>query len=103
VGMLVELFRRYAGGCTAVQLLWQFPSAQPFLRSPAAMTTVPLAQARQQLSGLLDRIQAGECVVISRYGKPVARLIPELAGQAGAELWLERLRRLHQEAGHGAV
>ena len=70
---------------------------------PTAMTTVPLAQARQQLSGLLDRIQAGECVVISRYGKPVARLIPELSGQVGAELWLERLRRLHQEAGHGAV
>ena len=41
------------------------------------MTTVPLAQARQQLSGLLDRIQAGEYVVISRNGKPVARLIPE--------------------------
>ena len=75
----------------------------PSFAPAAAMTTVPLAQARQQLSGLLDRIQAGECVVISRYGKPVARLIPELAGQAGAELWLERLRRLHQEAGHGAV
>ena len=49
------------------------------------MTTVPLAQARQQLSGLLDRIQAGEYVVISRHGKPVARLIPEPSGQAGAE------------------
>ena len=67
------------------------------------MTTVPLAQARQQLSGLLDRIQAGEFVVISRHGKPVARLIPEPSGQAVAELWLERLRRLHQEAGHGAA
>lgn len=43
------------------------------------MTKVPLAQARQQLSGLLDRIQAG------------------------AELWLERLRRLHHEAGHGRL
>ena len=49
------------------------------------MTTVPLAQARQHLSGLLDRIQAGEYVVISRHGKPVARLIPEPSGQAGAE------------------
>jgi prevent-host-death family protein len=55
------------------------------------MTMVPLAQDRQQLSGLLDRIQAGEYVVISRHGKPVARLIPEPSGQAGAELWLERL------------
>ena len=77
-----------------VQLYNFFDSAHqrnPSFAPAAAMTTVPLAQARQQLSGLLDRIQAGECVVISRYGKPVARLIPELSGQAGAELWLERL------------
>jgi len=67
------------------------------------MTTVPLAQARQTLSGLLDRVQAGDSVVISRHGKPVARLIPEPCGQAGAELWLERLRHLHREAGHGVV
>jgi prevent-host-death family protein len=67
------------------------------------MSTVPLAQARQNLSGLLDRVQAGEQVVISRHGRPVARLISEPTGQVGAELWLERLRRLHQEVGDGAV
>ena len=123
-GCSVRKWRVVGFGCLGFRCLWEcwwscfdakqevvqlynfFDSAH--LRNPsfapaAAMTTVPLAQARQQLSGLLDRIQAGECVVISRYGKPVARLIPELAGQAGAELWLERLRRLHQEAGHGAV
>jgi len=53
------------------------------------MSTVPLAQARQSLSGLLDRVQAGEQVVISRHGRPVARLISEPTGQVGAELWLE--------------
>jgi len=67
------------------------------------MTTVSLAQARQQLSGLLDRVQAGEQVVISRHGKPVARLLPEPAGQVGAERWLQRLRHWHHEAGHGTV
>lgn len=88
-----------------VQLYNFFDSAHQHNPSapPAAMTTVQMAQARQQLSGLLDRIQAGESVVISRHGKPVARLIPEPSGQAGAELWLERLRRLHQEAGRGAA
>jgi len=67
------------------------------------MCTVPLAQARQNLSGLLDRVQAGEQVVISCHGKPVARLIPEPTGQVGAGRWLERLRRRHQEVGDGAV
>ena len=67
------------------------------------MTTVPLAQARQQLSGLVDRVRAGEPVVISRHGKPVARLDCEPSADPTAQQWLERLRRLHHEASHGAV
>jgi prevent-host-death family protein len=73
------------------------------LTDPAAMTTVPLAQARQQLSGLVDRVRAGEPVVISRHGKPVARLVFEPSADPTAQQWLERLRRLHHEASHGAV
>ena len=54
------------------------------------MTTVPLAQARQQLSGLVDRVRAGEPVVISRHGKPVARLVFEPSADPTAQQWLER-------------
>lgn len=38
---------------------------------------VSLAEAKAHLSALLDRVEAGEEVVITRRGKPVARLAPE--------------------------
>ena len=38
------------------------------------MLTVNLAHAKAQLSELLDRVQAGQEVIITRRGKPVARM-----------------------------
>ena len=38
------------------------------------MVTVSLAQAKAQLSELIDRVEAGEAVTITRRGKPVASL-----------------------------
>jgi len=38
------------------------------------MNTVSLAEAKAHLSDLLDRVEAGETVDISRRGRPVARL-----------------------------
>lgn len=40
------------------------------------MTEVTAVEAENQLGSLLDRVESGEEVVITRYGKPVARLIP---------------------------
>jgi prevent-host-death family protein len=40
------------------------------------MTTVNVHQAKTHLSRLLERVAAGEEVVIARAGKPVARLVP---------------------------
>jgi prevent-host-death family protein len=39
------------------------------------MKHVGIKQARQELPGLIDRAEAGEEVIITRQGKPVARLI----------------------------
>jgi prevent-host-death family protein len=39
------------------------------------MTTVRVTQAKTQLGRLLDRVEAGEEIVITRRGKPVARLM----------------------------
>jgi prevent-host-death family protein len=39
------------------------------------MTTVNVQEAKTQLSRLLVLVEAGEEVVIARYGKPVARLV----------------------------
>ena len=40
------------------------------------MTIVNVHQAKTHLSRLLERVTAGEEVVIARAGKPVARLVP---------------------------
>jgi prevent-host-death family protein len=40
------------------------------------MTTVNIHEAKTHLSRLLERVAAGEEVVIARAGRPVARLVP---------------------------
>ncbi len=40
------------------------------------MSTVTLAQAKTHLSHLLDQVEAGEEIVITRHGQPVARISP---------------------------
>jgi prevent-host-death family protein len=61
------------------------------------MKSVGLAEAKAHLSALLDAVEAGDEVVITRRGRAVARLIadrgPEQPADAGS--WAERLRRLH--------
>ncbi len=39
-------------------------------------TPISVHDAKADLSRLLDRVEAGEEVVISRAGKPVAKLVP---------------------------
>jgi len=45
------------------------------------MTEVGAFEAKNTLSLLLDRVEAGEEIVITRRGRPVARLVPPLAAQ----------------------
>ncbi|HEV2602882.1 MAG TPA: type II toxin-antitoxin system prevent-host-death family antitoxin [Microvirga sp.] len=40
------------------------------------MTTVGAFEAKTHLSALLDRVERGEEVTITRHGRPVARLVP---------------------------
>jgi prevent-host-death family protein len=40
------------------------------------MVRVTVAEAKTQLSSLLDAVEAGEAVVITRRGKPIAELVP---------------------------
>jgi prevent-host-death family protein len=46
------------------------------------MDTISLQDLQRDPAGLLDRVEAGECLVISRGGRPVAELRPlELAAR----------------------
>ncbi len=40
------------------------------------MVQVTVAEAKAKLSGLLDAVEAGEAVVITRRGKAIAELVP---------------------------
>ena len=40
------------------------------------MDTINLTQAKARLSELLDKVQAGQEIIITRHGRPVARLSP---------------------------
>lgn len=56
------------------------------------MEIVQVAQAKAHLSALLERVEAGEEIVIARRGKVIARLIPEgahtqSAAEALGEAW----------------
>lgn len=42
-----------------------------------AMTTVSALDAKTRFGELLDRVAAGEEIVITRHDKPVARMLPE--------------------------
>jgi prevent-host-death family protein len=53
------------------------------------MLTVNLAQAKARLSELLDKVEAGEEVVITRHGRPVAHI--RTATPAKRPLDIERL------------
>lgn len=49
------------------------------------MTEVNVHEAKTHLSRLLARVAAGEEVIISKAGKPVARLVPIRARKAKRE------------------
>lgn len=41
------------------------------------MRTLSLAEAKTHLSSVLDQVQAGEEIIITRRGKRLARVVPE--------------------------
>ena len=72
------------------------------------MVTVNLAHAKAHLSELLDQVEGGEQVVISRHGRPVAQLSavampkqpvrPLAAFRAGMPRWRKSSATLLREA-----
>jgi prevent-host-death family protein len=58
------------------------------------MEEIGAFEAKNKLSALLDRVEAGEEIVITRHGRPVARLVPNagFAGQLQAREAAARIR-----------
>lgn len=59
------------------------------------MLTVGAFDAKTHLSSLLDKVEAGEEVLITRHGKAVARLVPEGARmRASADETVRKIKAL---------
>jgi prevent-host-death family protein len=42
------------------------------------MRSIQSAEAKARFSSLLDDVERGETIVITRHGKPIARIVPEI-------------------------
>jgi prevent-host-death family protein len=63
-----------------------------------AVTSIGAYDAKTRLSELLDRVEKGEQIVITRHGKPIARLVPEGGhDKAAAHAAVARFRALRAE------
>jgi prevent-host-death family protein len=61
------------------------------------MTEIGFLEAKSKLAELLDRVEQGEQVVITRDGKPVATLVPVAPGH-DVEAAREAARRIRELA-----
>lgn len=58
------------------------------------MKEIGAFEAKNTLGGLLDRVERGEEIVITRHGKRIARLVPNVEGtnRSAAEAAAQRIR-----------
>lgn len=57
------------------------------------MRVITLADAKAHLSAVLDDVAAGQQVVVTRRGRPVARIVAEPAARKrAASAWVDELR-----------
>ncbi|MDO8788118.1 MAG: type II toxin-antitoxin system prevent-host-death family antitoxin [Sulfuritalea sp.] len=68
------------------------------------MLSVGIHEAKARLSQLVERVAQGEEVLVTRYGKPVARLVaPEASSDVSALAeWSADLRAFRRGVGRGA-
>lgn len=66
------------------------------------MRTVSLREANQQFSRLIASVEGGETVVITRRGRPIARLSPHAHDRTSDPRWQAALRRMVARLEEGA-
>jgi prevent-host-death family protein len=64
------------------------------------MSTIGAYEAKTKFSELLDRVEKGERVTITRHGRPVAELVPSKAprDRERARQAMDRLREIGNDA-----
>ena len=69
------------------------------------MTTVGAFEAKAHFSQLLDRVAKGESITITRYGEPVAQLIPAKPARdpQALEALVEEIKRARKGRSLGKI
>jgi prevent-host-death family protein len=67
------------------------------------MREVQASEAKTHLPKLLDAVERGETIIITRHGRAVARLSPENADRETVARALENLRKLGKRTGKVTV
>lgn len=69
------------------------------------MRTIGAFEAKTHLSQLLDQVEAGETVVITRHGQPVAELVPARPKRDAAAIraLIESIRQSRKGRDRGAA
>lgn len=65
------------------------------------MKNVPVRELQREIRAILNRVEKGESVEITRRGRPVARLIP--ATPARPEPWPDLATRAHSVMGRRRI
>jgi prevent-host-death family protein len=64
------------------------------------MRSIQSSEAKTHLPQLLDEVERGETLVITRHGRPIARLVPDAeARQADRLRAIEEIRELRTKNG----
>ena len=64
---------------------------------------IGIYEAKNKLSELVDRVEAGETIVITRHGRQVALLIPVHQDRSSSRQTIERLRQLRKGSRLGGL
>jgi prevent-host-death family protein len=68
------------------------------------MKQLQASEAKARFAELLDEVERGETVVITRHGKPIARLVPdEEARRANARRAMDAIKEMRKHAGRATV
>lgn len=51
------------------------------------MITIPFTEFRRNASGLLDRVEKGEALLVIRHGRPVAEITPVTDNERNIPSW----------------
>ncbi len=66
------------------------------------MREIPLMTANQEFSKLIKEVERGESFLISRRGRPVAKLTPHFADRMADPEWAAAYRRMMARLEQGA-